>query len=129
MRTQCHVVAACVLAWSCNYAVAATAGPSLPPLGDFAREGQRAMPWIPLTPWARAREPLSLRLVRPPDKPSATMGQIADCALKTEDDGNLLVHDPPPPSPLVAKLLKSLSLKQKVGQMTQLSAGVLIGKD
>ena len=33
------------------------------------------------------------------------------------------------PSPLVAKLLKSLTLKQKVGQMTQLSAGMLIGHD
>jgi beta-glucosidase len=33
------------------------------------------------------------------------------------------------PSPLVARLLKDLSLKQKVGQMTQLSASMLIGKD
>lgn len=32
-------------------------------------------------------------------------------------------------SPLVVKLLKSLTLKQKIGQMTQLTASMVIGKD
>ena len=41
----------------------------------------------------------------------------------------LIAESAPSPSPLVASLIKSLTLKQKVGQMTQLSASMLIGKD
>ena len=56
--------------------------------------------------------------------------QCGSSSAAAESDATLTAAaGPPPPSPLVTKLLKSLTLKQKVGQMTQLSAGMLIGKD